>query len=132
MIVKRDRDPLSVADTDNGHGEAGKEAVKTMDTSSEEERRKYERLPFREDIMIDGVQCSSMDISEGGLYLSAIQLFEEGSVVEANIPFKGDKITVKAQVRYSHPGIGMGIMFVDLNDRQRAMIKELIECIASH
>lgn len=95
--------------------------------SSEQERRKYERFPFREDILVDGTkQCTIMDISEGGLYVSAIQHFEENSVIEVAIPFKGGKLTVKAQVRYCQPGIGMGIELVDLNDEQRTKIKELI------
>ena len=40
------------------------------------------------------------------------------------------KITVKAEVKYCQPGIGMGIAFIDLNDEQRAKIRELVESIA--
>lgn len=95
--------------------------------SSEQERRKYKRFDFREDILVDGTkQCTIMDISEGGLYVSAIQHFEEKSVIDVTIPCKGGKLTVKAQVQYCQPGIGMGIELVDLNDEQRTKIKELI------
>lgn len=93
-----------------------------------EERRKFKRFPFREDILLDGTRlCTSMDISEGGLYVSAIQSFEQNSIIDVIIPFKGEKITFKAQVRYCQPGIGIGIKFVDLNDEQKEIIKELIE-----
>jgi len=80
--------------------------------------------------MIDGAKlCSSMDISEGGLYISTMQYFEENSIIDITIPLKEAELTVKAQVKYSHPGMGMGIMFIDLNDEQRAKIKKLIEGI---
>lgn len=101
-----------------------------MDNESEKERRKCERFPFREDMLIDGTRMStSMDISENGLYISAIQSYEKYSVINVTIPFKGEKLTFKAQVRYCQPGIGMGVMFVDLNAEQRGKIKGLIESI---
>jgi hypothetical protein len=93
-------------------------------------RRKYERFPFREDILVEGTRlCTSMDISEGGLYVSAIQSFGKNSIVDITIPFKGEKVTLKARVQYCQPGIGMGIMFIDLSDEQKTMIQELIEGI---
>jgi len=95
------------------------------------ERRKHKRLPFREDILVDGTKlCTSTDISEGGLFVSAIQYFEEGNVVEVTIPLGEEKITVKAQVKYCQPGIGVGIVFIELNDEQRTKIRELVESIA--
>ncbi len=101
-----------------------------MIDQKKEDRRKYNRYPFREDIIIDGSkQCTTLDISEGGLYVSAIQLFEKDSVIEISIPYRGNQITVKAKVQYCQPGIGMGIMFIDLSDQQKRLIKELIENI---
>ena len=101
-----------------------------MGNEDKKECRKYERFPFREDIQIDGTRmCTSMDISEIGLYISAMQSYEINSVIDVTIPFKGGKLTVKAQVRHCQPGIGMGVILVDLNAEQRANIKELIESI---
>jgi CheY-like chemotaxis protein len=101
-----------------------------MNNEDKKEQRKYERFLFREDILIDGTRmCTSMDISEIGLYISAMQYYENNSVIDITIPFKGGKLTVKAQVRHCQPGIGMGVMFVDLNAEHRAKIKELIEGI---
>jgi hypothetical protein len=96
------------------------------------EHRKYERFPFREEVLIDGTNmCSSMDICEGGLYISVIQNFEKNSIINVTIPFKGEKLGVQANVRYCHPGIGVGIMFVDLHDEQKAKIKALITSITN-
>jgi len=90
--------------------------------------RKHKRVLFREHMLIDGTKsCTCTDISEGGLFVSAIQYFEPGDTIEVSIPLQGENITVKAQVKYCQPGIGMGIMFVDLNDQQRARIRALIE-----
>ena len=101
-----------------------------MNNEDKKEQRKYERFLFREDILIDGTRmCTSMDISEIGLYISAMQYYENNSAIDITIPFKGDKLTLKAKVRHCQPGIGMGVMFVDLNAEQRAKIKELIENI---
>jgi hypothetical protein len=103
-----------------------------MDSWDAKEQRKYERFPFREDVLIDGTNmCSSMDICEGGLYISVIQNFEKNSIISLTIPFKGEKLTVQAKVRYCQPGIGVGIMFVDLHDEQKVMIKELIASITN-
>jgi diguanylate cyclase (GGDEF)-like protein/PAS domain S-box-containing protein len=94
------------------------------------ECRKYERFPFRENILIGGTgMCTSMNISESGLYISAIQSYKKNSVIDVSIPFKGEKLTVNAQVRHCQSGIGMGMMFVDVNAEQRADIKEIIERI---
>ncbi len=98
-----------------------------MTDGGAKERRTSERLPFREDVVIDGAKlCTTNDISEGGLFVSAIQIFEVDDVIEVGIPLKEGKITVKAKVKYCQPGIGMGIMFIDLNDEQKKRIRELV------
>ena len=97
------------------------------------ERRKSQRFPFREDILIDGAKlCTSNEISEGGLFVSAIQIFEEGEVIDLTIPLGGEQITVKGQVKYCQPGIGMGVMFHDLNDEQKGKIRKLVDRVSGH
>jgi len=101
-----------------------------MSDQGRKERRKYKRVPFREDIVIDGSKlCTSNDISEGGMYVSAISSFEEDNTIDVTIPYRGKKIEVKARVQYCQPGIGMGIMFVDLDDAQKSKLKDLIDTI---
>lgn len=100
-----------------------------MNNEAEKERRKSERFPFRQDVLIDEVPCASSDISEDGLYVCMMQPLEKDSICNVTIPLKGKKITVKARTLYSHPGIGMGLIFIDLNDKQRLMIRKLIKSI---
>ena len=91
------------------------------------ERRRFKRFPFREDIIVDGTKmCSTMDISEGGLYISTIQAYDKHGVIEITIPFKSEKVTLKARVQHCQPGIGIGVRFIDLDDKQREKIKEII------
>jgi hypothetical protein len=98
-----------------------------MTNGQQEEHRKNERIPFREEILIDGVRVStSLDISEDGLFISGIQCYEEYSFIDVTIPCKEEHLKVKAQVRYCQPGIGMGVVFTDLTDEQRTKIRDLI------
>ncbi len=103
-----------------------------MDDKDKKELRKCERCHFREDILIDDMTtCVSSDISENGLYVCIMQPLEEDRIVNVTIPFKGRKIIVKARVHYSHPGIGTGLIFIDLNDEQRSMIRGLMKSLTS-
>ena len=98
-----------------------------MSNEVREERRKYKRVSFRQDILIDGTKtCSTMDISEGGLYISTIQPYEVNSLIKVTIPMKKVKLTVKAVVCHCQPGVGMGVKFIDLKAEQRTKIEELI------
>ena len=93
-----------------------------------DERRHDERFPFIADVVLDGSRrCAISDISEGGIYISAIQAFEEGAIMDVTIPFRGEEVKVKGQVRHSQQGIGVGIMFVDLDDAQKKKISEMVE-----
>jgi hypothetical protein len=100
-----------------------------MNKQDKEDKRKNKRYHFRENIMIDNmmVKGTCIDISEGGLYISTLQNFEENNVISVSIPFRGKKVTLKGQVQHFDPGIGIGIKFIDLNDKQTAIIKELIK-----
>lgn len=100
-----------------------------MDIRDTEELRKYERLHFREDISIDGTRCACMDISESGIYVAA-QYFATGAIVDITLPFKDRHVTLKGQVQHCENGFGAGINFIDLNDDNRAIIKQLIRSLS--
>ena len=96
-----------------------------MDNQEREERRRYKRYPFKEDIVIDGTAKSySLNICEAGMFVCTLHPFEEGSIINITI---ASTFTVKAEVNNYQPGIGMGIEFIDLNHDQKIMIRKLIE-----
>lgn len=102
--------------------------MKTDGNEDMKERRDRKRIPFREHILIDDIiKCESIDISETGLYVCAVQHFEENSVIDITIPLKEEKLKVKGQVLYCQLGIGMGINFIDLNNEQRTKIQQFIK-----
>ncbi len=97
-----------------------------------QERRKSQRLAFREDILIYGArQCTCNDISEGGIFISAIQTFDEGEIIDVTIPIGEERITVKGQIKYCQQGIGIGVMFYNLHDEHKSKIKALVDCLSS-
>ncbi len=103
-----------------------------MDAIDKKERRRHERFPFIEDVVLDGTKrCTTGDISEDGLYISAMQTFEENNVIDVTIPLKGEMTTVKASVRYCQPGVGLGVMFVDLTAEQKIKIQEVVTDLAN-
>lgn len=102
-----------------------------MSSQHREERRRSKRFPFIEDILIGGLRsCTSIEISESGLFVSAINFFEEGEVIDLTIPLEGGQMTVKGQVKFCYPGIGMGVMFHDLDNEQLIKIKELVDHVS--
>ena len=95
------------------------------------EKRKYQRFPFVADVVLDGCrQCTSSDISEGGIYVSDILAFEEGVAMDVAIPFRGEELRVKGQVRHCQHGVGVGVMFVDLNDAQKEKLSRMVTAVA--
>ncbi|HXX57201.1 MAG TPA: PilZ domain-containing protein [Thermodesulfovibrionales bacterium] len=101
------------------------------DDEEKTERRNCRRFPFREEILLDGIHCcTSYDISEAGIYVSGARYFDEDDVVEITLPIGEEKITVKGQVKNCQPGIGAGLVFIDLHNDQRARIRGFIESIA--
>jgi len=97
-----------------------------MSSKDKKERRREKRIPFREDILVNGTTiCKGIDISEGGLYIYTDRLFAKNSTIQVTLPFKDKKIIIKAIVQHNQPGIGIGVKFFDLNDMQKAIIQEL-------
>jgi hypothetical protein len=96
-----------------------------MDSKEIRERRKYERFPFKQEILIDGrIVSQSLNICEDGMFLCTLHQFEKDNVITLTI---SSHVTVKAVVMNYQPGIGMGVKFIDLNNDQKAKIKNIIE-----
>ena len=104
-----------------------------MENHHGEEKRKSRRFPFREDILIDGAkQCTCNEISEGGIFISAIQIFDKGEMIEITISLGEERITVKGQIRYCQHGIGIGVMFHDLTEEHKVKIKTLVDSVSAN
>jgi hypothetical protein len=96
-------------------------------------QRIKERIPCTIDLMInDSIICKAFDISEGGMYVLTGHFFNPGSIVKISFLFRDEKIEIPAKVRYYHEGVGIGIMFIDLDDTLKGKIKELVKNIKQY
>jgi len=96
--------------------------------SGQEEQRTKERIPFNKEIIInDTIKAMAIDISKGGMYIHTSQTFKIGHIIELTLSFKDRKINLKAKVKHVQKGVGMGLMFIDMDDIKMTYIKELID-----
>ena len=60
-----------------------------------------------------GVKLSARvsDLSLSGCYLDALTPLPEGSQVHIRISFNDERLALPAIIRFSHPGLGMGVRF---------------------
>jgi Tfp pilus assembly protein PilZ len=117
---------MEFKDISTGNRKILKELIRHIETLTE--HRKCERVPFVEDILIDGTGwVRSGDISEEGIYISSLHALKKDSVVELTIPIKQEKLTVKAKVQFCDKMVGFGLRFIDLSEEQKTKIKELIK-----
>jgi hypothetical protein len=117
---------MEFQDIPNGNRTILKELIHDIEELTK--HRKCERIPFVEDILIDSTSwVRSADVSEEGLYISSLQSLERNSVVEVTIPIGQEKLTVNAKVQFCDKMVGFGLRFIDLNEKQRTKIKELIK-----
>lgn len=93
-------------------------------------QRTRERIPCNLDIVVNGsLSCVAFDISEGGLYLKTSYGLTTGKVVKLSLPFKGEKLEISARIKYCLRGVGMGLMFIDMDDALKGKIKALVQDI---
>ncbi len=123
-------------DQDEHSEEVGKKTEPVAENRKKEEpaaegsdSRDFKRVKFKQRVMVNNqIMVEALDISEDGLFLHTGRSFEDGVIVEVGIPtFEGSyDLVVQAKVKHNHRGIGMGLQFVDLDDKQKTGINKLI------
>jgi CheY-like chemotaxis protein len=75
--------------------------------------------------------CHLGDLSDGGCYLEMPLAFASGTAVEIVVRTHEMKLRLSGQVKASHPGYGMGVLFI-LNTRdERNGVQQLIDFVAA-
>jgi len=106
------------------------QVVSSPDHEASKKARRFKRVPFRENVLIDkAILVEGIDISEGGLFVFTGRSFVEGSTVEVAIPVQGGDFHVKATVQHNQAGVGMGLRFIELSDAQLGRLRLMIETI---
>jgi len=101
-----------------------------MVASKDDERRIDKRVPFIQEVEIVGMgtrRCS--DLSVGGMYLETIAPYTPGEALPLRLKLQESDprpIEVQSRVLYVHPGIGVGLGFVDLKSEDRKRIEKMV------
>lgn len=74
------------------------------------------------------------DISPRGMFIHIPQHFPEGAVLklEFRLSRSGHAVKTRAEVRYSLPGVGIGVEFVDIAPDDEQAIADEIETLMGH
>ncbi|MBI3812527.1 MAG: PilZ domain-containing protein [Nitrospirae bacterium] len=94
------------------------------------ERRKSRRVAIVQEMFFGNRGTRKMDdISEEGMFITTPDAFMKGSILDLKFRLFNDDhpITVKAEVRYVHEGVGMGVRFTKLKAEDRERIKKFTE-----
>ena len=90
--------------------------------------RGKKRVLIQKELIINGIiKANALDISEIGMYINTQAEFLSGAILEISFDIDNAPIKVKAIVQHSHPGIGMGVKFINLSPENFVIIKKFIE-----
>jgi hypothetical protein len=86
------------------------------------------RISFSGRVMInEKFYARCVDISESGMFLLTAQTFPEGTTIALSFPIGNGTVATHAVVRYPVPNAGVGLLFQDLPDKDRALIRAYID-----
>jgi len=86
------------------------------------------RISFSGRVMInEKTYAKSVDISESGMFLLTTQTFPEGAGIILSFPIGKGLVSTKAVVRYSVPNAGIGLLFEEISETDRALIRDYVD-----
>jgi hypothetical protein len=80
------------------------------------------------------IEVRAPDISRRGMFIHVPQHFPEGAVLklEFRLSRSGHTIKTRAEVRYSLPGVGVGVEFVDITPEDEQAIADEITMLMGY
>jgi CheY-like chemotaxis protein len=91
-------------------------------------KRCEKRVLCNLDATINGIiKVTVLDISESGMYIHTQAEFIKGTTLEMKVDIDKTPVSMRAAVRHSQPGIGIGVRFVNLSARASSLVKEFLE-----
>ena len=92
------------------------------------EHRRKKRVTIVGDVIVDGnIKAKALDFSEGGMYVFIRDRFKKDEIVEVSLPFKETAIKLKAVVKHIEEGVGVGLRFFDIDNKQKAQINDFLD-----
>jgi two-component system chemotaxis response regulator CheY len=93
-----------------------------------DEKRKQKRVVLRKVVTINNyLRVMGLDLSEGGLYVHTGRSIKPGTVVDVSFPLQIGCVSLKARVQHSAEGVGMGLMFMNLDPKTLTMLRAFID-----
>jgi CheY-like chemotaxis protein len=123
VAAKQERPPEKKEDDEEPVEEPEEERAKSSKT------RDFKRVKFKKKVLVNNqIMVEALDISENGLFLHTGRSFDDGAIVEVGIPTVPGSfdLMVQAKVKHNHRSIGMGMEFVNLDDKQKTRLNTLI------
>jgi PilZ domain len=76
----------------------------------------------------DTVLAKPPNLSKGGMFINTSRCFPEGTVLNLRfeLSLTGARIEARSEVRYSEPGVGVGVQFIGLSDEAGRLIEREI------
>jgi len=102
-----------------------------MNEPAGSDKRSARRVSYLCEVECSGAGTSRMnarinDLSVTGLFLDSMTPIPEGSDLNLRFEIRGKQISVRGQVRYCMPQIGVGVRFLDLSSEAQALIEQLL------
>jgi hypothetical protein len=102
--------------------------------------REFDRFATYRDLNIvyegrsELIAIRAPDISPRGMFIHVPTHFPEGAVIKLDFRLSRSGHTVKArgEVRYSLPGVGIGVEFFDISPEDRQAIEDEIAALMGH
>lgn len=97
------------------------------------ERRRSPRSTFFANVEITElksqirVQARTSDLSLLGCYVDSLNPFPRGTQTRLQITYQKESVEVEAVVVHTTPNMGMGLMFIQIEAEQRAMLKSWLD-----
>jgi hypothetical protein len=95
------------------------------------ERRSSRRVTFFCEAHFEGFDVAHTnvrlaDLSVDGAFVDARTVLPPGAITRVRFTLLDEEVSAKVEVRYSMPGMGMGIRFLDLSPAALAVIERFV------
>lgn len=92
--------------------------------------RRQVRLLLKKDVLINkSVKGYALDMSEGGMFVYTHIPFPKDNLIELRFALKEGEppVVLMAQVRFLQAGVGLGVVFVNVDESVRERLRKFIE-----
>jgi PilZ domain len=100
-----------------------------MASEPERNRRKFQRVPLTTEIDMPVATTQSLDMSAGGMFVETNSVIPVGTLLTIGIWVKERRIITRAIVRSSRPGVGIGIEFLSLGEKETKAIEGVVDLL---